>query len=238
LIRAKEEHEDALLHKFAELLNAKKLKIRDQQRLLATAKVDAEKGTYLILTRSAVANKVGTVENIQGKKSRIPESSRPSKRKTTSARAVVSDESSDGFESVQDEDELMKDATTPEPLEDDRTTDDDEDATVPTPPPEPKKGIQRGLAGKTKALEPTTSQSGSQTARSTQGSQKAQEASEEDLEPPPRRELPFAKRKAAEEAEQKLSQDAVPSQANSAASLLPAAVSSIGNDDDTTDDEL
>lgn len=44
LIEAKAEHENALLQKFTELLNAKKLKIRDQQRLLATAKVDSEKG--------------------------------------------------------------------------------------------------------------------------------------------------------------------------------------------------
>lgn len=45
LIKAKEEHENALLEKFAELLNAKKLKIRDQQRLLAGAKIDPNKGT-------------------------------------------------------------------------------------------------------------------------------------------------------------------------------------------------
>ena len=44
LIKAKEEHENALLEKFRELLNAKKLKIRDQQRLLAGAKVDPNKG--------------------------------------------------------------------------------------------------------------------------------------------------------------------------------------------------
>lgn len=44
LIKAKKEHENALLEKFQHLLNAKKLKIRDQQRLLASAKVDPEKG--------------------------------------------------------------------------------------------------------------------------------------------------------------------------------------------------
>ena len=40
LIQAKQEHENALMGKFCQLLNAKKLKIRDQQRLLASAKVD------------------------------------------------------------------------------------------------------------------------------------------------------------------------------------------------------
>ncbi|KAI5368213.1 putative DNA repair protein XRCC4 [Septoria linicola] len=40
LVRAKKEHEDELLSKFAVLLNAKKLKIRDQQRLLQGATID------------------------------------------------------------------------------------------------------------------------------------------------------------------------------------------------------
>ena len=44
LIQAKKDHETALLEKFRELLNQKKLKIRDQQRLLATSKVDRETG--------------------------------------------------------------------------------------------------------------------------------------------------------------------------------------------------
>lgn len=40
LVKAKKEHEDQLLQKFASLLNAKKLKIRDQQRLLHGAQID------------------------------------------------------------------------------------------------------------------------------------------------------------------------------------------------------
>ena len=44
LIEAKREHENSLLEKFQALLNSKKLKIRDQQRLLAGAKVDPHKG--------------------------------------------------------------------------------------------------------------------------------------------------------------------------------------------------
>jgi DNA double-strand break repair and V(D)J recombination protein XRCC4 len=41
--------ENALLQKFADLLNSKKLKIRDLQRLLAGAKVDPTVGTCPIL---------------------------------------------------------------------------------------------------------------------------------------------------------------------------------------------
>lgn len=43
-IKRKDEDEDILLNKFQQLLNSKKLKIRDQQRLLASAKVDADTG--------------------------------------------------------------------------------------------------------------------------------------------------------------------------------------------------
>jgi predicted nucleic acid-binding Zn-ribbon protein len=42
LVDAKEEHEKVLLSKFTELLNSKKLKIRDQQRMLAGAKLDPQ----------------------------------------------------------------------------------------------------------------------------------------------------------------------------------------------------
>ena len=44
LVEAKKEHETLLFEKFQQLLNAKKLKIRDQQRLLASATVNLEKG--------------------------------------------------------------------------------------------------------------------------------------------------------------------------------------------------
>jgi predicted nucleotide-binding protein (sugar kinase/HSP70/actin superfamily) len=45
-IASKEEHEAAMLEKFRELLNAKKSKIRDQQRLLSTVKPNSEKGNF------------------------------------------------------------------------------------------------------------------------------------------------------------------------------------------------
>lgn len=46
LIEAKIEHENSLLEKFRELLNAKKLKIRDLHRALAVARVDSENGAF------------------------------------------------------------------------------------------------------------------------------------------------------------------------------------------------
>ena len=50
LVKAKGEHEEQLISKFAVLLNEKKLKIRNQQRILSTAKVDEDKLTRLKLT--------------------------------------------------------------------------------------------------------------------------------------------------------------------------------------------
>ena len=44
LIRTKQRHENLLLEKLMAVLNAKKRKTRDQQRLLATSKVDPSKG--------------------------------------------------------------------------------------------------------------------------------------------------------------------------------------------------
>ena len=44
LVQSKREHEDMLLGSLAQVLNEKKLKIRNQQRLLASLNVDSEKG--------------------------------------------------------------------------------------------------------------------------------------------------------------------------------------------------
>jgi septal ring factor EnvC (AmiA/AmiB activator) len=50
-IKTKNEAETAMLQQFMELLNEKKRKIRDQSRLLATAKVDKSTGTNFFTMR-------------------------------------------------------------------------------------------------------------------------------------------------------------------------------------------
>ena len=65
LIKAKADHEDSLLRSFRDLLNTKKLKIRDQQRLLASAKIDLKQAAKLQNARStskpraAIASRAG-----------------------------------------------------------------------------------------------------------------------------------------------------------------------------------
>lgn len=93
LVKAKKEHEDELLSKFAALLNAKKLKIRDQQRLLAGAQVDQD-----------VADEVSTARNDTAK--RAPGPSREGKRKANGAAQPMEDEL------TPDEDDEQADRTT------------------------------------------------------------------------------------------------------------------------------
>lgn len=245
LIAAKEESEIQMLQKFTELLNAKKSKIRDQQRVLATAMVDEDKGmTNQFYSRKG--SNASTEEHIVARAIRAQSpakstTSRTNKRKVATE-AASEDESSDGFESV-DEDQRMKDNATPEPLEDgnDATTDEDSE----DEPPPPKKGIKKALGSRAKKASPPPKRaaaSQSQSSRTLGRSQASQkdviENDEEDMELPPRRELPFARRKAAQDADAKMSQDAAPvSQAKSASSAMQSSPAG-GDDDDTTDDEL
>lgn len=126
--------------------------------------------------------------------------SRSSKRKANARAEPLEDESSDAFEDAvskgRDQDHEMEDAAvTPQDTEDD--TDDDEPGKhVPAPV---KSSIRRRIGGrapvadkeKTKPPEPSAT-------RSTHATSKAlKKAPEEDI-PPPRRELPFARKKAAD----------------------------------------
>ncbi|KAI1330636.1 hypothetical protein F5Y16DRAFT_396128 [Xylariaceae sp. FL0255] len=82
-ITSKEEDENLMLEKFRDLLNEKKVKIRQQQRLLAAAKVDPEK----------VAKLGGHNDGTQSKRS--AGSSRPGKRKVQVKEEDEDDEDED-----------------------------------------------------------------------------------------------------------------------------------------------
>lgn len=87
LVKGKEEHEDILIRKFAELLNEKKLKIREQNRLLVTAKPDP--------------GRIAEMQRLRGQSvKREPEESREGKRKVSDE---ASDAESDAFEDVKHE---------------------------------------------------------------------------------------------------------------------------------------
>ena len=138
LIAAKQAHEAVLLAKFMELLNAKKLKIRDQQRLLAGAKVDREKGRRVQAASGTTNADTGTVA-AAATAGREPGESRKGKRKAAAAVGEHGDEDSGEEEAafegpsslarIKDENEDEEAdgmLQTPDPSEGDVTEDEDE----------------------------------------------------------------------------------------------------------------
>lgn len=140
LILAKKEHEDSLLEKCALLINEKKGKIRDQQRLLAVANVNSKK-----LRATQAALRPG---------SSLRQASRPSvkgKRKASALASSVNDEEEEeenGFEDprikaeeVEEEGRPDSEDVTPEHSDLDETEDDLDNAdTGLVPAPSTAKG--------------------------------------------------------------------------------------------------
>jgi hypothetical protein len=180
LIAAKAAHEAELLEKFRDLLNEKKAKIRDQQRLLATAKVDPKKLAAIQASRKS------------SKKS-AASSSRTGKRKAENGSQMDEDED-DEFEKMDvDVDQVPNDSDQQDietPDEDEtETADEDDDEIIPqTKPP----AANTKQAGKSKG-KPAA---GKDTNNKSSGNEYKQNQDMEDDPPktPPRRELPFAKK--------------------------------------------
>ncbi|EEQ91951.1 hypothetical protein RJZ56_006201 [Blastomyces dermatitidis] len=185
LIKAKTEHEDQLIAKFAQLLNEKKLKIRNQQRLLASAKIDPSKVDEM---SASAPSETGSTKRRGKRKAEEP---------------AVSSESEGGFDTMdvdkarkqgkanrdtekEDEGEnedLLTESDgqeTPDPLEDETATEDeaDEPTKAPSPPPTVNGGKR---ATRSSSKQPTSSTT---TTRKTTTSS-----------PPPRRELPFTRKR-------------------------------------------
>lgn len=124
LMKVKREHEDDMLSKFAALLNAKKLKIRDQQRLLTGARIDAD-----------TAEDIARARDSSGMTSRRPGASRAGKRKANGWRESV-EELGDGDSNdqgdVQTEDgEEGSERLRQDTLETDEATEDEVDDVQP-----------------------------------------------------------------------------------------------------------
>ncbi|KAF2421197.1 hypothetical protein EJ08DRAFT_653526 [Tothia fuscella] len=242
LTATKQEHENALLQKFSELLNSKKSKIRDQQRLLSTAKIDPEAAER--------------VENARSKtKPRAAEPSRTSKRKATTDRAPDSDEeSSDAFDDglKEEEEEERREMTTPEPT-DNETEDEDgrgggvaDRESTPPPPPSPlpkKKGIAKGIGGrgkgkgKGKAVVRGKGKEPEEVEVEVELPHRGKDGNDMDVdepepELPPKRELPFALRRKADQAASQKIADESPKGKKSIQPAPPV------EEDSETDDEL
>ena len=209
LIQAKKSHEEELLEKFALLLNEKKLKIREQQRLLAGAKInpnDAKK----------VAGKAKGV--IKG---RTPQPSRKGKRKID-VKDEDEDEDEDGFEN--------HGVATAGGINVDDTDADDGEEQVETPELSVQDVTEDDDGGDDNDLDAGGKE---QDARREFHGEETHETSKKNHEKmqidslPPRRELPFGKHDANVGAGKETTTDADRSVLNQEA----------GNEDDETEDE-
>lgn len=171
LIQAKKEHEETLLHKCAVLLNEKKAKIRDQQRLLAAARVDPT-------TLKEVQNSRRTSAP------RSPKASRGGKRKA-SAPALASDDEEDGFEDhaakteEREEEQPDSEQVTPQHSDLDETDDEVDSADLDAVPAAP---AAKGKVTEIVKVNGGVGKSGAV-------------GEDKNIELPPRRELPFMKDK-------------------------------------------
>jgi hypothetical protein len=138
LIKTKNETETQMLQQFMALLNEKKRKIRDQGRLLASAKVDASLGEPCLSGQRATSNNSPTATTVHATrtgtttKPRKAGASRTSKRKVPAPRsepdlAPDSDSDSDQMEMVQAKTEEQNDEEIPEPATPDRSDDETDD---------------------------------------------------------------------------------------------------------------
>jgi DNA double-strand break repair and V(D)J recombination protein XRCC4 len=180
LVKAKADHEEELISKFVLLLNEKKLKIRNQQRFLSTAKVDQKKWKQMEKTLDGKGRQAG--------------SSRSGKRRADkdAEEAGEQNDSSDAFEKMDVDQQLgivagsqeaaSERQTTPET---ETATESDADPAEPTSrsslPPEASQP-NRSKASKKPTSPPANTHKTRQT-RTTSASP-----------PPPVRQLPFAKK--------------------------------------------
>lgn len=224
-MKAKKSHQDEMLRKFAALLNTKKLKIRDQQRLLAHARVDPGAADQIQQARSVTAG-------------RKPDLSRSSKRKAD-ASSHEPETDDEGFERtdlgnrMNQEDDMRQEHD--EPLDSDKSDldieDDDSDGGfAPAPMPsqsshsQARSQISVGSRAKT-----------SETAKPDEA--RAAPMKSPEIELPPRRQLPFSKRSVATSSQMppKSSSQTLPQ----ASAIIPFSKPlPTMDDDDETDDEL
>ncbi|KAF2250491.1 hypothetical protein BU26DRAFT_264273 [Trematosphaeria pertusa] len=171
-IKTKTETETAMLQQFMELLNEKKRKIRDQSRLLATAKVDKSAATTIKSTREET-------------KPRRAGASRASKRKAP-AKAPEPEEP----EQLSDADQMEIDQAKAEEQDDEE----EPEAVTPDRSDEETEAEEEGAEGAVASSALQTRDRSSETAQSQSTvAQPPKDAPSEAGGPPPQRELPFGR---------------------------------------------
>ncbi|KAI6779833.1 uncharacterized protein J7T54_003757 [Emericellopsis cladophorae] len=176
LIKAKQEDETVLLMKFRDLLNEKKVKIREQQKVIATLPSSAG---------SASQQPSQPSQPTQPQPGRKTQTSRAIKRKA--AAPIVEEESDDGFESMEIDKIKTEPSEPQDPEETEKGTESDATASTASdgkPAPRPL----RAASSKASKSQPLATE-GESSATAQQQRKSAQ--------PPPKRSLPFTAKKPA-----------------------------------------
>jgi hypothetical protein len=169
LIKIKSAYEDDLTEKFSILLNEKKLKIRDQQRLLACANVDR-------------ARLEGVERNRIPERDSPPGPSRTRKRKAATAVKDESDGETDGgFEKMDVDAEAVEPEAEPNSADEDERQTDDEQSTADEDSGDEAPAVQL----------PTRNTNDAKASASGKAS-----TADEEAVIPPKRDLPFSKKPA------------------------------------------
>ncbi|KAF2443409.1 hypothetical protein P171DRAFT_432673 [Karstenula rhodostoma CBS 690.94] len=207
-IKTKNETETAMLQQFMQLLNEKKRKIRDQNRLLATAKVDKDTATTVQAVREETKPRKAAASRTSKRKAKAPEPEpEPEPEQLSDEDQMEIDQAKTG---EQDDDSDEGGAATPDRASDTETEDEGEggfSSKAPAP-----------TTRATRAKPAAAPRSSSLTVRS----RKSTPAPDEDAgPPPPRRELPFGR----------------PATRSKPPAKQPAPVAA-DEDDETEDEEL
>ena len=221
LVKAKSEHEEELISKFVLLLNEKKLKIRNQQRLLSTAKVDKTKLQQMQKT-------------LEGRGRQV-ESSRAGKRRADAQadeEEGAQNESSDGFEKMDlDKQEgivaASQDASSERQTTPETGTETDSDGAAPEAIPKARPALRSTMPARAEASGKTTSPPLKPT--------KSHPAKTRNASPPPPvRQLPFAKKSA----KTKMTSEPEPQTTTIADTREGTIVNDSGEETASDDDEL
>ncbi|KAJ4348753.1 uncharacterized protein N0V89_010131 [Didymosphaeria variabile] len=181
-IKTKNETETAMLQQFMELLNEKKRKIRDQNRLLASVKVDKDTATTVQATRQETKPRKAAPSRTSKRKAKAPE---PEPEPELEPEQLSADDQMEINQAKAEEQDDVSDdggAATPDRASETETEDDGEGGFI-SKAPAPSARATRGKS----AQAARSSSAKAQSAKSTP-------APDEDAgPPPPRRELPFGR---------------------------------------------
>ena len=231
---ARVEHEDRFLAGCAALVNAKKGKVRDQQRLLAVSRVDRAAAEQLDAARahagrSGRSARAGSERNPRKRSASGSAAPSPgaSEASGDDAAAATPDNSEDGRETERGGSEI-------ETLEGDNAGGTDRNETAKTQPERRDEPRDESAARPATQRRQGLRDQGNDAGSSKRGGGKAPErrrAADEDMGPPPTRELPFAKQGAR-------SEEGGTSKAAPSAQAQPPEPAKDMEDEETDDDEL